>query len=170
MWWVAVGPIAGLILAAILAVVVPPVSRTRNARRAQHEGALWVGLANMNPIDGAQAPVGQAALSDVGPLYGSGFSVWGPRNRPVGGLLWLFPDRITWEPRIWLGRGKAHSWTIAVRDLRSVEIQKLALPALRTYRAIFETPEGPISFLAIDPDGLAAAIRLYGGVIVLHRR
>ena len=52
------------------------------------------------------------ALSQVGARYGSALSPTPRRQRPVGGLLFVFADRIRWEPTIWLGRGKARPWDV----------------------------------------------------------
>ena len=133
----------------------------------RRSGAHWAGLANLDAADGPQAPVVAEALSEVGPLYGSRLSHVGMQNRPVGGILWLFPERITWEPRIWLGRGTARPWTIAPGEIRSVQIARLPPPAMTGRRATLQLSGGSVALTVVDADGLVAGLRRYPDPIIV---
>lgn len=146
-----------VIIVSLVPVLLPEVSRRRGAKRARRAGAVWVGLANFDGLDVAQADVVRQALADVGDLYGASLSP-ARRQRPVGGLLWVFRDRICWEPRIWLGRGKARSWQLDARTVLGVTTAKVPPPAIRAYRAVLHTREGDIRFGIVDPQGLEDAI------------
>jgi hypothetical protein len=123
---------------------------------------VWVGLANFDARDTDQADVVRRALADVGALYGASLSPPARRQRPVGGLLSVFTDRICWEPRIWLGRGKAHPWQVSPVDVAGVEVTKVPPPAIRAYTAVLHTTTGDIRFGIVDPEGLQQAIRRVG--------
>ena len=164
-WWAPL--VVGLGLGGVLSVAIPPVSRYRTTRRVRRSGALWAGLANLDAGDGQQAPVVADALSDVGPLYGSLLSHIGTMNRPVGGILWLFPEQVTWEPRIWLGRGTARPWTIAPGEIRSVVIARLPPPAMTGWRATLHLARGSVALTVVDAVGLVAGLRAYPDPIMV---
>lgn len=144
-------------LGVVFATVIPPVSRRRNVKRAKSAGARWVGLANFDASQTDQAPVVQQALSGTGPLYGSSLSPVG-RQKPVGGLLYVFDARLRWEPTIWLGRGKAAAWEVPMDKVSGVQIARRPLPAIRSYEATIATADGDIRFLLVDPRGLGNAL------------
>ena len=151
--WAIVG---GVAVGVALAVSIPPISRRRNARRAAEAGARWVGLANFDAREPGCDPTISAAFRSVGPLYGSSLSRY--KKRPVGGLLWIEETRVRWEPRIWLGRGKAASWELPANAIAGVEIHKTAAPAIRSYDARIVTSEGDARLVVVDPDGLERAV------------
>ncbi|MCA1843420.1 MAG: hypothetical protein LC792_09600 [Actinobacteria bacterium] len=92
----------GIAVSGIVVVALPPISRRGGARRAVRAGARWAGLAN---LDAAachdQAPIVVAAMAGVGKLYGQRFS-HRPDQRPVGGHLYVFDDRLEWRPYFYL--------------------------------------------------------------------
>src|SRR5260221_8459396 len=161
------GPVAVTVVILIVAgalasgvgLMLPKVSRRRNIKRAETAGALWSGLANFEATEAGQAPVVDAAVADVGRLYGSRFSRIGDL-RPVGGVLLVRPDRVWWEPRIWLGRGRARGWELPAVAVRRVEV---SMDRLGSYHAKLVTDDGDIRFLVVDPDGLQAAVHLLTG-------
>lgn len=153
--------IVAIVVAVVLAVTIPPISRRRGSARAAGAGALWSGLANFDATETGQAPVVAQALAGVGRLYGSFFSRLGDR-RPVGGVLFVDRERIWWEPRVWLGRGKARSWELQSAAVRDLVIDKDLPPAVRSYHATLRTDDGDIRFALVDPDGLSEAIRNAG--------
>ncbi|MDQ6879580.1 MAG: hypothetical protein M3082_18150, partial [Candidatus Dormibacteraeota bacterium] len=120
-------------------------------------GVLWTGLANFEATERGQAPVIAEALAGVGRVYGSALSPLGD-SRPVGGVLFVDRGRIWWEPRIWLGRGKAHPWVLSANAIREVVIDKDPPPAVRGYYATLRTDAGDIRFIVADPEGLRETI------------
>lgn len=126
--------------------------------RARRTGALWAGLAQFDAAETHQAGVVHEALAGVGGLYGGSFSPRGGSQRPVGGVLFIFPDRLYWEPRIWLGRGKARSWELPTTAIVGVETVKMPPPAIRGYTAVLHTTGGDVHFGIVDPDGLRYAV------------
>jgi len=144
---------------AVIVVALPPISRWGGARRARRSGAWWAGLANFDAAACAdQAPIVVAAMSDVGRLYGQRFS-HRPDQRPVGGHLYLFADRLEWRPYFYLGRGKARPWTLPSGDVTGWEVTKIPFPAVVGYDAGFHTDDGPIRCIVVDGEGLRAAMR-----------
>lgn len=157
--WFLLVPFAGLAVGAVAALVIPPISKSRNARRAQEAGALWVGLANISGTDDGQPDAVRRAMSDVGALYGESLSAVARRaGRPVGGLLWVFADHVEWEPRIWLGRGSASPWRLDCGEIRGFEVAKLPAPAIRSYEATLTTADGVVRMQCVDPGGLEQAV------------
>lgn len=153
---VLLAPLVGLGVGGILALVLPGISRRRNLDRARKSGAVWVGMANFDALAEGQAPVIVEALSGVGALYGEFFSPLS--QRPVGGLLSVFPEVLRWEPRIWLGRGHAKGWELLRTQVTGVDITKLPPPALRSFEATVHTTSGEIRFMVLDPDGLRSSL------------
>lgn len=155
--WLAVAPLVGMVVGAVLAIVIPPISRRAGVRRAQREGAVWAGLANFDAAAHGQAPIVEGALSGVGRIYGQRLS--GMRDqRPVGGHLFVFPDHIRWEPWFYLGRGKAEGLSLPRSAISGIDILKLPPPAVNSYEAVLHTVEGPIRFLVADHNGLRRAL------------
>ena len=148
--------VTALVLGVILAFVIPIVSRRRGVTRAAAAGARWSGLANFEASESGQAPVVADALRGVGKLYGASQSA--RDRRPVGGVLFVASDRLWWEPRIWLGRGKARPWQLPAGAVRDVIVERDPLPVVRSYRATLHTDGGDIRFVVADPDGLREAI------------
>ena len=154
LWLIALA--VGVAGGAVAALLIPPISKRRGLEAAHRAGAVWAGLAHFNASESGQAPVVQRALSGVGPMYGAFFAQdW---NRPLGGRLLVFADHITWEPGLWLGRGRPKPWTLQRADITSVETDKLPPPAVRSFEATLHTSGGPIHFLVADPDGLRQAL------------
>jgi hypothetical protein len=147
----------GIAISGIVVVALPPISRRGGARRAARSGARWAGLAN---FDAAachdQAPIVLAALSGVGRLYGQRFS-HRPDQRPVGGHLYVFADRLEWRPWFYLGRGKARPWTLPRRAVTGWDVEKIPFPAVVGYDAVFDTADGPIRCIVVDGEGLRSA-------------
>ena len=150
---------AGLVC--ILVVTVPRISRSRSLRIARELGATWVGLANFEAKKVQEVPVVAQALAGVGPLYGHRFGRLGD-TRPVGGRLAVYPDRVTWTPTIWLGRGTAKPWSILRRDIIRVSTARLPRPAVSGSLATLHTSEGVVEMLAVDPEGFEAAFQSVG--------
>jgi hypothetical protein len=160
--WVAVlVPLISVGLICVLVVTVPRVSRRRSARIARELGATWVGAANFEATKAQSVLVVASALAGIGPLYGHRFSRFGDR-RPVGGRLAVYPDRVTWTPTIWLGRGSAKPWTILRKDIVGVSTERLPLPAVSGWLLTLRTGEGLVRMIAVDPEGFEAAM-LAGG-------
>jgi hypothetical protein len=138
-------------------LVVPPISRRRNADRARRAGAVWAGIAQFDARDSyLQAPVVAGALSTLGSLYGSAFS--STSRRIIGGRLWVYPDRVEWEPGIWLGRGHAEPWRLPLGEVDGAAVEALPLPTVRQVAGILRTAQGEIRFLIIDPKGFRRAM------------
>ncbi len=116
-----------LLIAAAVGLLVPllaiPVSRWRSRHLAEGSDAIWVGMANFRDPVMQEVPAVRAAFSDVGSLYGVTFSKMGD-VRPVGGRLWVYGDRISWEPRIWLGRGHARPWQIPIDEVVAISTRR----------------------------------------------
>lgn len=148
-------PLTGVAIGLVVAVVLPPFSKHRNAKRARDSGAVWVGLANLDGMDREQAPVVANALSEVGALYGSFFSPVARGQRPVGGLLSILGDELRWEPRIWLSRGHASSWRLPRSQVTGIEIGRVGI---NSFRATLQTAGGPIRLMVVDPGGLRTAL------------
>lgn len=155
--WRAVAALIGVALGAILALVIPRISRRAGIKRAAREGALWTGLANFDAAAPGQAPTIQAAMSEVGRLYGQRLSRR-PDERPVAGHLHVFADRVRWEPWFYLGRGRARAWSLPRTAISGLDIAHLPSPVLNSYEAVLHTTDGPIRFLVADPEGLRAAL------------
>lgn len=137
----------------LLCAYFPAISKRRNLRRAQEAGARWAGFAQFDGSEKGQAPVVEHALSGMGQLYGS-LLTWGGRGpMPVAGLLYVFGDRLRWEPRIWLGRGKAKPWDLSLAEFRALNIARVP-HVLRSYDATIVTDQGTVHFLTVDSDGL----------------
>ena len=156
--FIAVG--ASVVVGLILAVSIPRISKKRNLKRAVESGAIWVGLANMKGDDPGSSPVGKQAMAGVGALYGGFFGrgvvVGQGGHRPVGGLLYVFQTGLRWEPRIWLGRGKALPWKLDAGDVVRLETQHLL--AIDSWYGRIITASGDILLIVVDPDGLSSAI------------
>lgn len=148
-------PLAGLGVGLVVALLLPPVSKRRNAERARRSGASWVGLANLDAQDREQAPVVLDALSSAGALYGSFFSPVARGQRPVGGLLSIVGPELRWEPRIWLGRGHATGWRLPRSEITGLEVARIGI---NSSRATLQTLDGPIRIVMVDPDGLRGAL------------
>jgi hypothetical protein len=162
-WWILL-VVGGAALGVFLALVIPPVSRRRNRRRASAQGAYWAGLANFEASAPGSDPTVVRAFVDVGQIYGAAFARRPPygMRKPVGGLLLVGPDGLRWEPRIWLGRGKAHAWSLEANAVRGVEIEKMPLPAVNSFRVRLVTVDGDAAFLVVDPQGLQDAVAKLG--------
>jgi hypothetical protein len=150
---------ASVVGGSILAVAVRRISIRKNLRRAAESGAIWVGLAQINAEEPGSSPIVKEAMAGTGTLYGSSFGRalygWAGR-RPVGGLLYVFTTGLRWEPRLWLGRGKARAWTLDAGAVLRVETARL--PVIDSWSGKIVTAAGDIDFLLVDPDGLTAAI------------
>jgi hypothetical protein len=153
-----VATLVGLVIGAIVAISVPGRSRRRNRIRARNSGAQWVGLANVDALDDSLLPAVRRALSSVGSYYGERLAGRRISQRPVGGLLFVFADRVHWEPRIWLGRGHAESWVLKREKVTSADVTRLPLPALRSFIATIRTEEGSVRMTIVDPDGFMRAL------------
>jgi hypothetical protein len=155
--WLAVFLLIGMAMGAVLSLVIPPVSRRAGVRRALRDGALWAGLATLDAARQDQAPVVAAALSVVRRPYGQRFS--GTRDeRPVAGHLYVFTDRLEWQPWFYLGPGKPRSWVVPRQAITGWEVVKPPPPAMSGYQAVLRTDDGPISCLVVDGDGLLRAL------------
>jgi hypothetical protein len=155
--WILWVPLLGVAAGAVLSLIVPRVSRRAGVRRARQEGAAWSGMASFDAAAAGQAPVVRAALAGVGRLYGQRFSGRADQ-RPVGGHLSVFGDRLEWHPWRYLGRGKARPFMVPRTAVTGWEVVKLPLPAMSGYDAALHTADGPIRCLVVDGDGLEAAL------------
>jgi len=148
-----------LLIAAAVGLLVPllaiPVSKRRSRLLADGSDAIWVGMANFRDPAGQEVPAVRDAFSDVGSLYGVTFSKKGD-IRPVGGRLWVYGDRISWEPRIWLGRGHARPWQIPIAEVVEVSTRR----GIGGHHAELETTSGTIRLEVVDPRGLKGALNL----------
>ena len=97
----------------------------------------------------------RAAFESVGSIYGSFMS--GISSRPVGGLLFVEARGLRWEPRVWLGRGEAHSWSLDRASVTDIQVRKMRFPSLRSYDARLLTVAGDASFIIVDPEGLLSS-------------
>jgi hypothetical protein len=119
-------------------------------------GVIWVGMANFEALQPGSDPAVRTAFHSTGSLYGSALS--GSSRRPVGGLLYVDASGVRWEPRIWLGRSTAKSWSVARESLIGLEVKRTPFPAFRSYDARLQTTNGDARFMVVDPEGLRTAI------------
>ena len=95
-------------------------------------------------------------MSTVGrPLAASFSGAAQAGGRLVGGLLWVYPDRVQWAPRIWFGDGKA----LRPSDIESIQVSKPTASIVRGSTATIRTVDGEVKLVCVDPDGLEASIR-----------
>jgi hypothetical protein len=139
------------------ALVIPPISKWRNLKRAKASGARWVGMAQIEADEAHPVAAVQRAMSGVGTYYGS-FSISRGLPRSVSGLLYVETDQLRWEPRIWLGRGKARPWRIPLSSVVGVTVTRLPPPAVGAFSALLCTTEGNERVQVVDPDGLRGAL------------
>jgi hypothetical protein len=66
------------------------------------------------------------------------------RQKPVGGRLSVFFDRLRWEPTIWLGRVEAQPWELPIGAVTGVSLTKQPLPAIRSFQASIATKVGNV--------------------------
>ncbi len=151
-----VGLMLGVPIVVVITLVGPSLSTRRNLVRARTTGAIWAGMANIDAST-EQAPVVAHAMVSLGGVPGA--SLTGYRQRIVGGQLYVFADRVHWEPRLWLGRGHAEPWHIPRSAILGVQIQKWPAPSFRSFDVWLHTEEGDIKLGIVDPQGLEAALQ-----------
>jgi hypothetical protein len=150
--------ISGLVIAAC-AVMIFGLGRAGRAA-ARRTGALWGGMAQLDADRQQNVPQVAQALMSLGQAYGGSRWTRYPVQRIVGGILVVSRTDLTWQPRLWLGRGHAASWSLPVADVASYSITR-PTGSLVGQDVCLQTVGGQTVFLVIsDARGLAAALNV----------